>query len=64
MMMLIALGIVTYLVIAAVTFIACFDDGLLVAFLTAVLWPGILIMAIVSDLLRLLVVFLAVIIRH
>ena len=64
MMMLIALGIVTYMVIAAVTFIACFDDGLLVAFLTAVLWPCILIMAIVSDLLRLLCILAVYLMRH
>lgn len=63
-MMLIAFGIVTYLVIAAVTFTACFDDGLLVAFLTAVLWPGILIVAIVSDLLRLLCILAIFLMRH
>lgn len=63
-MMLIVLGIITYMVIAAVTFIACFDDGLLVAFLTAALWPCILIMAIVSDLLRLLCILAIFLMRH
>lgn len=54
MMMLIVLGIIAYVLVAAATFAACYDDGLLYAIATAVLWPCIITMTILMNIFDLL----------
>lgn len=59
MMMWIVLGIITYLVIAIVTFIACVDDGFVQSLSTAVFWPVLVMIAAISAIIT-AVAFVAV----
>ena len=59
MMLWIVLGIVAYVAIAIVTFIACVDDGFVQSLSTAVFWPVLVMIAAVSAIIT-AVAFIAV----
>lgn len=49
MMMWIVLGIVAYVAIACVTFIACSEDGFFAGVLAAIAWPVLVLFAAVAS---------------
>ncbi len=64
MMMIIVLGIIAYVLVAAATFTACLDDGVFNALAIAVFWPCILPIAILFGILVKIVDFAVVLVRN
>lgn len=63
-MMLIVLGIIAYVLVAAATLAACLDDGVFTALAIAVFWPCILPIAILLGILVKIVDFVVVLVRN
>lgn len=64
MMMMIVLGIIAYVLVAAATLAACLDDGVFNALAIAVFWPCILPIAILLGILVKIVDFVVVLVRN
>ena len=63
MMMIIVLGIIAYVLVAAATFVACLDDGVFNALAIAVFWPCLLPIALLLGILVRIMDFVAVLVQ-
>ena len=64
MMMMIVLGIIAYVLVAAATFASCLDDGFINALAIAAFWPCMLPIAILLGILVRIMDFVVVLVRN